>query len=113
MWGVEEEGCRFVHSLRTPPHTCPPAKQKERSNYRTYATPLCVGAIAGGLPLRNTIYGLWSVSPELFGIDFARHFQCAIGFNRPDIVAADDIAIFIDIDVAAGALIINILAFPD
>jgi hypothetical protein len=26
--------------------------------------PLCVGAIAEGLPLQNTIYRLWSASPE-------------------------------------------------
>ena len=40
--------------------------------------------------------------------DFVNHFEGTIWFHCPDIIAAHNIAIFIDIDVTASSLIVDL-----
>ncbi len=46
----------------------------------------------------------------LLGQDFPRHFGFAIALHLPDIVDAHNIAIGININVAAGSLIVDVFA---
>jgi hypothetical protein len=93
------------------------------SNY-TVRLPFSIYALSGYLQARPQYKyvqrrrGLGTTKPSqgykitdiLLGQDFSSYFGFAIALHLPDVVDANHIAIGIDIDVAAGSLVVDVFA---